>query len=116
MEKIFQDQNHDAGMIYRARHRKGLTRACSAIGKDTRIVALDDRWDQLSASTSIHVLRRHILIKDAIKEITLLTTTMQDIWLSVLLYALHVDLVKYKNQLVLGLHDSEVLTFNFFLR
>ena len=115
MEKILQDQNHDARMLKRARHRERLTGASCAVSKNAGVVALNDRGNQLRAGALVYVLRRNMLVKDAVEEVALLTTTMKDIRLLVFLHTLHVDFVEDEDEFVLRLHHLEVLTGNFLL-
>ena len=50
-----------------------------------------------------------MLVKNSVEEVALLTATMQNIGLFVLLHALHVNFVEDENQFVLWLHHREVL-------
>lgn len=56
-----------------------------------------------------------MLREDSVEEVPLLTATMQNVWFTAFLSALHLDFVHNKNELVLWLDDLDVSISDLFV-
>ena len=89
LEKVLQDENHDAWLIHSTGHGVSFTRTCSSIREYASIISFDNGRDQLIAGALVHINGRKVSIENTIKEEPLLATPMQNICLFVIQLVLY---------------------------